>query len=870
MDPARWQIVKDVFHAALLQDATERTAYLQRVVADDASLRAEIAAMIAAEEKGGTSIESRIAEVASELLEDDPARSPAGSQVGNHRILSALGAGGMGEVYLAEDTRLGRKVALKVLASHLPADVQSTARLRREARVASALDHPNICTIYEVGAAAGRSFISMQYVEGDTVQRLLEEGPLKVDRLLSVALQVAEAMRAAHAHGIIHRDIKPSNIMVTSRGEVKVLDFGVAKLLGPDSSGLEPELTSSGTMVGTPAYLSPEQAGGVPVDRRSDIFSLGIVLYEMATGRVPFTGSSATDVMHAIIHEPHPTVRVADAEIPAGLATVIDRALRKAPAERYQSAEEMIAALRAVTESIDASADHIAHDAQVDALARSSSRVAKAIPAWLRRSERPAWRVGLGVGLIALIGVIAGIVGRPVRSTAIDSVAVLPFTHAGGDLEHLGDGLAESITGQLSQLSQLRVIARSTMFSYKGRNLDPGTIGRELGVRTVLTGQLVQQGDVLVVRLELVDVQDGSRIWGDQYSRPFSQIFALPGELAVDVSRRLRPRLGSEEKQLLTRNYTQDPQAYQLYVRGRYFFNKVTVEGAERAIGYFQQAIERDPTYALAYAGLADSYLMLRGYGIRPVEETVPKARAAALRAVQLDPDVAETYVTLGLLKMRTRAWADAAADYRRAIELNPNSARGHHLYAMQLVGLGRYSDAFEQLRRALDLDPLSLPINTDAGRIFYFTRRYDDAIASYRKTLEIDENFAMVHLHLGEAYEMKQMYAEAIAEYRKAQSLGGRIPAARIGRAYALWGKTAQAREILDEFEETSKTGFVPYFGMTVLYAGMGQNEKALAWLERQLEAGVGDLFLKVDPVYDSLRSEPKFRLLQQRAGFY
>jgi serine/threonine-protein kinase len=875
MTPERWQIVKRVFECVVQQQPGERTAYLDRSCAGDPLLRADVEAMLASDKCAGTFIETLSVDLVPELVAGTRAITPRPTQIGAYRVLSLVGTGGMGEVYLAEDSRLGRKVALKVLTPEFGTNGASQRRFVREAQLASALDHPNICTIYEVGAADGLLFISMQYVEGDTLQHVLSGGALSVQRLLSIALQVADALGAAHAHAIVHRDIKPSNIMLTPRGQAKVLDFGIAKSLAPTAGSVGgSHLTRTGGVFGTPCYLSPEQARGQSVDHRSDIFSFGVVLYEMATGRPPFSEESAAETMNAVINEPHPPLSGSQPQIPSALVTIVNRALTKDRAQRYQSMGEIGAELRYVAQAIGLVRSQDAETALDTSFLRSStvdeSKARRTLP---RKSlPRSSGAVGLALCAMVLVAAItAGVLGLRDAADSIRSVAVLPFAHEGSpaELEYLADGIGESVTARLSQLPRLRVMARSTMSTYKNRSVDPRAVGRELKVEAVLTGQVIQEGETVIIRIELVDVAAGERIWGEQYRRPVSQVFALPADLAAAVSEEMRPRLTGEPKSRVTKYHTQNADAYRHYIKGRYFLNKRTDEGSRTAIGYFMQAVEKDPVYALAYAGLADAYLVRRGYGFSPPDETIPRARAAAEQALRLDESLAEAHTSLAWIKTLSFQWSDADATYKRAIELNPNYATMYHWYALHQATVGRLDDALATIRRAQELDPLSLIINTELGRILYFMRRYDEAIAQYRKTLEMDPAFAPAHLHLGAIYEQKGMYADALGEYQKALALGlQQLATARIGRVYARSGRRREAEAVLMRLSELSKDHFVPYNALFSLCASLGRDDEALVWLEKVFLTGAAPWFLKVDPDYDSVRSNPKFRELLRQSG--
>jgi serine/threonine-protein kinase len=739
-----------------------------------------------------------------------------------YRVEARLGAGGMGEVYLAEDTRLGRKVALKILPAEVTRDEERVRRFEREARAASALNHPNILTIYEIGQAEAGHFIATEFVEGSTL-RDLSAGKIELKKLLDIGSQVAEALAEAHRAGIVHRDIKPENIMVRRDGYAKLLDFGLAKLTEAKPAA---SLTASGALVGTIQYMSPEVAEGRSVDHRTDLFSLGSVLYEMATGKPAFTGESFLEVLRKISSQQPPPVREVNRLTPPELQRIIEKCLAKDPDERYQHADDLAVDLRRLRRGSDTDA----------------AAVAEAPPRPRRRGK------------------------------AIDSIAILPLANASADpdAEYLSDGITESLINSLSQVPKLRVMARSTVFRYKGQEVDPQTVGRDLKVGAVLTGRVVQRGDTLIIGTELVDVENGWQLWGGQYNRKLSDIFAVQEEIAKEISEKLRLRLTGGQKKRLTRHHTENAEAYQAYLKGLYYWNKFTEEGLKKSIEHFRQAIEIDPNYALAYAGLAHTYHQL--VGVYPPGEVMPKAKAAAVKALELDGTLAEAHAALGWVRWRYDwDWPEAERAFKRANELNPNYAIGHGMYAMFLDSMGRFDESSTAHERARQLDPLSLIIDATVGLHLYLARRYDEAIERCRKTIEMDPNFFVAHARLGLAYEQKGMFEEAIAEFQKAITLSGGNTGsvAALGRAYALAGNRVEAQKVADDLTERSKREYIPPHSMALLYAGLGEPDQAFAWLEEAYEARSGSLsYLKVDPALDSLRSDPRFQDLLQRVG--
>lgn len=755
--------------------------------------------------------------------------------VRRYRIETKLGAGGMGEVYLAEDTRLGRKVALKILPAEVTRDEERVRRFEREARAASALNHPNILTIYEIGQAEAGHFIATEFVEGSTLRDLLSAGKIELKKLLDIGSQVAEALAEAHRAGIVHRDIKPENIMVRRDGYAKLLDFGLAKLTEAKSgeglgSAAATSLTASGALVGTIQYMSPEQAEGRGVDHRTDLFSLGSVLYEMATGEPAFTGESFLEVLRKISSQQPVPVREVNRLTPPELQRIIEKCLAKDPNERYQHADDLAVDLRRLRRGSDTDA----------------AAVAEAPPRPRRRGK------------------------------AIDSVAILPLENASADpdAEYLSDGITESIINNLAQLPKLRVMARSTVFRYKGQDVDPRRVGSALGVRAVLTGRVLQRGDTLIIGTELVDVVDGSHLWGRQYNRKLADIFTVQDEIAKEISETLRPRLTGEERRRLTRRHTENAQAYQLYLKGRYHWNKRTEKGFQKAIEHFQQALDQDPNYALAYAGLADCYLLLGigFYGVLPPREAMPKAKGAARKALEIDDTLAEAHTSLAHAIMNFDwDWSGAEREYMRGIELNPNYPTAHQFYAVYLMQMARFDEAVLEQRRAQDLDPLSLSINASLGLLSLYARQHDQAIDQFRKTLEMDHNFPLAHLGLGEAYEQKGMYDEAVAEFQAAIALSGGSPVmvAALGHAYAISDRRGEAQKVLDELKELSKRRYVAPFDVAMVYAGLGEKDQAFEWLQRAYEERDDWLtFLKVEPRADTLRSDPRFQDLLQRVG--
>jgi serine/threonine protein kinase/Flp pilus assembly protein TadD len=892
MTPERWEQVGKLYQTALALPPSEREIFLDDACAADTAMRREVESLLAAEGDAGGFLNAGAMKDAAKLLVEDKSLLLVGKELGHYHVLSLLGSGGMGEVYLAEDTRLRRKVALKLLPAELTANRDRLLRFEQEARAASALNHPNILTIHEIGEAEDRRFIAAEFVDGETLRSRLLSGPLKIGEALRFAEQAASAIAAAHAAGIIHRDIKPENIMLREDGLVKVLDFGLAKLTEKKTEDVDNEATTraqvntqAGMILGTVAYMSPEQVRGQGVDVRTDLFSFGVVLYEMLAGRLPFEGATVSDMIATILTgEPAPL----DENTPPELQRIVRKSLQKKADERYQTVKDLLIDLKNLKHDLDFTAElersgkrtkaEQSEPTQNQSIHTTSS--AEYIASGIRQYK--------GVFTVALAVLLLGALGfgywfynhRSSTATQIESIAVLPFQNASGnpDVEYLSDGMTELLINSLSQLPKLNVKGRSSVFRYKGKEVEAQTIGADLNVQAVLMGRITQRGDELILNLSLEDARTGNRIWGEQYNRKLMDLVVLQGEIARDVSQKLRFRLTGKEQQRLTRQGTQNTEAYQAYLRGRFYWNKGVAPGFEKSRDYYQQAIELDPTYALAYAGLAEYYGFASAFGLLPPNENWPKAEAATNKALALDDTLAEPYNPLAAVKLfYYRDWTAAERAFRRGIELDPNSAEIHAHYATNLIYFGRNEEVLAEARRSVELDPLSPRYNYFWGRDLVSMRQYDRAIDQFRKTLELDPNYVMAHEDLGYAYEQKGMQREAVAEWSKALTLrGAGEQASRLERTYAASGfepaVRALSREQLAKLNERMKRGeYVPAWEYVTAYTRLGDKEQAFAWLNKAVEERNGFVFeVSVNPIYDGFRADPRFADLLRRVGLH
>lgn len=740
-----------------------------------------------------------------------------GKTISHYKILEKLGGGGMGLVYKAKDTKLKRTVALKFLPPELTRDPKAKQRFIQEAQSASLLDHPNICTIHEIDETEDdQMFICMACYEGETLNEKIKRGSLKLEDAVNIIIQVAEGLAKAHSKGIVHRDIKPANIFITEDRQVKILDFGLAKLTG------QKRITRFGTAVGTATYMSPEQARGEEVDHRTDIWSLGVLLYEMITGQLPFKGENWEAVLYSIFNkEPQQPLRNIYSDVPESLQQLVQKMLKKDTRERYKDMGTLITDLK----SINLKSEFI-----------TSPRIME---------DKPS-----------------------------SSIAILPFLDMSPekDQEYFCDGIAEELINSLTRIKGVRVVAQTPSFSFKGKNIDIRDIGRKLNVKILLKGSVQKAGKRLRITAQLVNVTDGYYLWSEKFDRDMEDIFTIQDEISLAIVENLKVNLLGGEKAKLMKHYTEDLEAHNLYMWGRFFWNKRTEEGLNKAIEYFNQTIDKDPNYALAYAGLTDSYITLCDYNYVPPKDVYPKAKEAVLKALEIDSTLAEVHTSLAMITFRQWDCEGAEKEFKRAFELSPNYANAHHWYALFLMYMGRSEEAIEEIKQAQKLDPLSLIINRNVAWVFYFARRYDKAVEALKKTLELDPNFILTNAFLGKVYLHMSLYEDALREIQKEKDITGRFdPLVETWRgiAYECLGRRGEAKQVLDDLLEKAKKTYIPSILLANLYFALGEKGEGFNCLNKGYEEGDSTILeIKADPVFDSVCSDPRFTALLKKTG--
>ena len=830
MSRERRQRIEELFQLARTCDLDQRRRFLSETCGTDEVLRCEVERLLSEDsiKEDGHFDDRTLTAVPAVARKHSLARLKPGTQLGPYKILAVLGAGGMGEVYRAHDPRLGRDVAIKVQPEHLTGDPRSLARFELEARAVAALSHPNILAIFDFGSHQGVRYVVTELLEGESLGQRIRRGAIPWPEAVNIGIAVSEALTAAHSKGLIHRDLKPDNIFLTTDNQTKLLDFGIARWKTDAITNEKPPLvaqTLAGTLLGTMGYMSPEQMRGEPADAPSDIFSFGCVLYEMLTGTHAFHRDSAAETIAAVLNEGPAPPRGPKALIPPDLGRIVASCLQKRPEDRFQNAKALASALKAINERA------------------RSTEISKLLP-------------------------------QVARGEAIDSIAVLPFENSGGgpELEYLTDGITESLINSLSQLDSMRVVARSTVFKYKGQEIDAEAMGRALKVRALVVGRVMQRGESLNVQTELVDVLEGSQIWGKQYNHKFSDIFVVQEVIASEIARKLKLKLSLEQKKRLTRRYTENSEAYQLYLKGRYYWNKRTPEWMRKGIENFQLAIETDPGYALGYAGLADCFALLGSYGALSPGDAFQRAKSSALKALEIDPKLAEARTSLAFAEgFYDWDWRAAQLSFKSAIKLSPSYPTAHHWYSYLLMAHARWDEAFSTIRRALDLDPLALVINAQLSWALHLSRRYDDAVEQAQKTLEMDPNFGIAQLWLGLSHVQNGNYDKALPTLQAAHNILGAAPIVlgALGQTYALAGLRDEAKETLAELAQQGRERYVTPVAMALIFLGLGELDEAFKWLEKALEDRSWWLaWLKVDPLFDPGRSDPRFQSLMSHVG--
>lgn len=871
----RWEKIEQVFNEALIVPVNERDSFVKQVCGADNDLCFEVISLLEADNCSDEILDQSIFPFVAEIIDqDDFSQLLEKSDFASYKLKRLLGRGGMGTVFLAEDMRLERFVALKILSSSIFVNNSQTAlHFEREAKIASSVSHQNVAHIYEFGKYDGMYFFAMEYIPGKTLRELIDQKQIEILTVVDIALQIARALEAAHSKQIVHRDIKPENIMLRQRAIVtdevliKVLDFGIAKsneIKSPENNisyEFVPDL-----IIGTIAYMSPEQVRGEAVDKRTDIWSLGVVLYELLTGIHPFKGIANSDTVTAILEKNPLPPKSLNPSISAELERITLKMLQKDREARYQTANELHIKLQKLRKSLDVKINQSPQKQNIKNFF----------------VEKKSYQNVLYIGLIVLLFLACGYKlwnlngedTKQIQYQPIRSIAVLPFQiqSSNQEREYLSDGITESIINRLSQLPELSVKARSSVFQYKGKDINPQNTCEELSVQALLIGHITESGNNLTINLELIDGKTGNQIWGNQYEQKTSNIISLQNEILRDVSNHLQAKLSRADEANLSKSYTRNVEAYQLYLRGRFYWNKRTASDLQKSTEYYNQAIALDPNFALAYSGLADSYVLFSGYGAATPEESFPKAKEAAKKALEIDDTLAEAHAALGYA-LFNYDWnfEESEKHMKRALDLNPNYAVAHNWYGnANLLAAGQFDEAIDELKTAQKIDPFSLIINADLGNSYLFARRNDEAVEQFQKTIEMDGNFYYAHAYLGRAYMMKGLFKAASLEFEKARILGDDPRILMLMACnYSETGKKDKAKLILSQLKNMSTKRYVSAYYFALVYTTLGEKNEAFRWLEKAYQDHEGRMTLiKVDPLLDNLRSDSRFEELIKKVG--
>jgi serine/threonine protein kinase/Flp pilus assembly protein TadD len=859
MTPARFQTIEEIFLAALDREPDQVSAFLDNACKGDAVLRREVEALLASDQRAGRFIEKSAVGLATKVIQNQEADSLIGQTIDHYKISGSIGTGGMGEVYLATDIVAGRKAALKLLPLRFTGDAARLKRFQREAHTVVGLNHPNILTVYEIGEDHSIHYIASELIEGETLRERLMRGAMQLSEAVDIAAQVASALVAAHQAGIVHRDIKPENIMLRPDGYVKVLDFGIAKLAEqevpvtvPRDEALSLVETNLGSILGTAHYMSPEQAYGAPVDKSTDIWSLGVVLYEMVTGHAPFTGSTPREVMSSILEKEAPLLTTYVANAPAELQRIINRTLRKDREERYHSAHELLEALKGLR-----------HKLEVEAELQPST----ATPSWLRWTRSAAALV-LGVLVAALALALPFYWHRNLATSSPPqkSIAVLPFLDLSEtkDQEYFCDGMSEEILNALAKVEGLRVVARTSSFSFKGKRTDVREVGEKLNVANVLEGSLRREGNRVRVTAELINARSGFHLWTETYDRELENVFALQDEITQAIVDALKIKLAVS----LPARQQPNTEVYDLYLQGLYFSNKGSEEDLQRALSFFQRAVEKDPTFSRAWTGIAKVWYFLADVYVKPLE-AYPLSREAAMKAIELDERDAEAHCYLSEAK-RVLDWdlAGADAELNRALELDSNSAPAHFFSALLPLFRGELKEGLRLVLEAEKLDPVSPIISYVATAAYLANDQIDEAISEGQRTLQLDPNYFYLDSDLAAAYREKGNFAEAIALYTKAQETT-HLPSSGLAITYARMGRETEAQNILAQLLQAREKRYVSAPVIAAIYVAFGDKEEAFRWLDRAFAEHSGILqWIAFLPEFRPLHSDARFSHLLRRIG--